>query len=378
MRLSLSTIRCPPGLRPDRREATGGEVTLGRGPDNDWVLQDPTRHLSKRHCVLAWHPDGWRVADTSTNGTFLNDEPAPIGQGQSRNLRDGDRLRLGLYEIEVRLEADGEAPSPVQTSLGFLAGEAQEEAPPFGESAIPDRWWETGAAGGRQPPPQRPEPPATQWPIPVPPINPAPPRPTPDQPPPPPGDALAALLAASGMPELRPADPDAAAQSLGRAFRALVSGLRQVLIARAEIKGLFRIEQTTIRARGNNPLKFAATDEDALATLLGAGRRADMDAAEAVADALRDIRLHEFAAMEAMQAALRALLDSLSPARIESGAAPGGLALLPWQREARLWEAYEGLHAATLQALTDDFDSVFGKAFARAYEKALREAERGG
>jgi predicted component of type VI protein secretion system len=27
-----------------------------------------------------------------------------------------------------------------------------------------------------------------------------------------------------------------------------------------------------------------------------------------------------------------------------------------------------------VQALADDFDSVFGKAFARAYEQALREA----
>ena len=31
------------------------------------------------------------------------------------------------------------------------------------------------------------------------------------------------------------------------------------------------------------------------------------------------------------------------------------------------------LHARTVQALADDFDSVFGKAFARAYERALDE-----
>jgi len=39
----------------------------------------------------------------STNGTFLNRESEPIGAGDIRNLRDGDRLRLGAYEIEVRL-----------------------------------------------------------------------------------------------------------------------------------------------------------------------------------------------------------------------------------------------------------------------------------
>ncbi|MDO9708755.1 type VI secretion system-associated FHA domain protein TagH [Paracraurococcus lichenis] len=368
MRLTLSTIRCPPGQRPDQWEATGGEVTLGRGPDNDWVLPDPTRHVSKRHCVLSWHPEGWRLTDTSANGTFLNEEPTPIGQGRSRDLRDGDRIRLGPFEVEVRLQR----PAEEETLGGVPVGDA-EETP--GGDAIPDRWWEGDRPASLT---QRPPPPVTQWPMAVPPIgSPAPAEaPPPASVPAPPGDALAALLAAAGMPDLRPADQAAAARSLGRAFRALVAGLRQVLIARAEIKGLFRIEQTTIRARGNNPLKFAANDEDALAALLGAGRRADMDAAEAVADALRDIRLHEFATMEAMQAALRSLLDSLSPARIEAAAGPGGRALLPWQREARLWEAYAALHAETLQALSDDFDSAFGKAFARAYEQALHEADR--
>ena len=82
---------------------------------------------------------------------------------------------------------------------------------------------------------------------------------------------------------------------MGKAFRTLVSGLRAVLIARASIKSEFRIEQTMIRARGNNPLKFSAGDDDALAALLGTGRRTDMTAAQAVADALKDIRLHELA-----------------------------------------------------------------------------------
>ena len=43
------------------------------------------------------------------------------------------------------------------------------------------------------------------------------------------------------------------------------------------------------------------------------------------------------------------------------------------QKKARAWDAYEALHTRTLQALADDFDSVFGKAFARAYERSLQE-----
>jgi type VI secretion system protein ImpI/type VI secretion system protein len=51
----------------------------------------------------------------------------------------------------------------------------------------------------------------------------------------------------------------------------------------------------------------------------------------------------------------------------------GGMALLPAQKKARAFEAYEKLYERITRALTDDFDSVFGKSFARAYETALRE-----
>jgi type VI secretion system FHA domain protein len=170
---------------------------------------------------------------------------------------------------------------------------------------------------------------------------------------------------------------DAAAkmEALGGAFRALVSGLRRVLMARAAIKGEFRIEQTMIRARGNNPLKFSTGDDDALSALLGVGRRTDMTPAAAVADALRDIRLHELATMAAMQSAVRALLARLDPAPLRAAAERGGIGL-PGARKARAWDEFEKLHASVTRALTDDFDSVFGKTFVQAYEEALDAAAR--
>ncbi len=186
---------------------------------------------------------------------------------------------------------------------------------------------------------------------------------------------MAAFLEGTGLTDIHPPDPAACMRGLGAAFRALVAGLRATLIARASVKSEFRIEQTMIRARGNNPLKFAAGDDDALAALLGAGRRTDMPAEQAVADALKDIRLHELATMAAMQAAVRTLLDGLEPARLRAAAEQGsGRSLLPAHRKARAWDAYEELHARTVRALADDFDSVFGKAFARAYERALADA----
>lgn len=187
------------------------------------------------------------------------------------------------------------------------------------------------------------------------------------------GDLLAAFLHGAGMDSATLADPTTTMGAMGAAFRALVSGLRQALMARAAVKGEFRIEQTMIRARGNNPLKFSADDDDALAALLGSGRRVDMTPGEAVADALRDMRLHELASVAAMQAAVRALVARLDPAplRVEAERAGGVLAA---QKRARAFELYEKLHASVTQGLTDDFDSIFGKAFARAYEEAMRDA----
>src|SRR6266478_5534753 len=95
--LTLTMLRCPDAVAPETRVLHGGEFSIGRGSENDWVLPDPERFLSKRHCMLAYRSGSWQVADLSTNGTFVNGEAEPIGHGEPRDLRDGDRLRFGSY-----------------------------------------------------------------------------------------------------------------------------------------------------------------------------------------------------------------------------------------------------------------------------------------
>src|SRR5580658_9904707 len=103
MELAMTVLRCPDQVAPEARSVSGGEFHVGRGPDVDWVLPDPDRLLSKRHFAVAYLGGAWQIADTSTNGTYLNSEGDPIGRGATRSLRDGDRVRLGAYEIEIRL-----------------------------------------------------------------------------------------------------------------------------------------------------------------------------------------------------------------------------------------------------------------------------------
>ncbi len=528
MQLTMTVLRCPDAVPPETRTISGGEFSVGRGPGVDWVLPDTERLLSKRHFAVAYRGGVWQLADTSTNGTFLNRDTAPLGNGEMRNLRDGDRVRLGAYEIEIRLAEEDfgragsaslggqsgaspfgdpfgmdpfgparPAPTPFndplhgQVSVAPTTAQLPHDFDPLapepgnaafhgptqsdhssvmddafhapaitgqtpmhaggiipGDDLLPDDWDKDllegisppaatpAAAPAAQPPVHQPPPrPVVAPPPPAPPVArasppepvPVPPEPSPfaehfaapaapvspppeaspfDEPPamaqvmtppapvvtapppiarttptpPPPEPAvedsalLAAFLEGVGLPDAHPKDPTAMMLALGKAFRTLVAGLRAVLIARASIKSEFRIEQTMIRARGNNPLKFSAGDDDALTALLGTGRRIDMTPPEAVADALRDIRLHELASIAAMQSAVRAMLDGLEPAKLRAAAEQGGgMTLLPAQKKARAWDAYEALHARTVQALSDDFDSAFGKAFARAYERALDE-----
>ena len=63
MSLTLAMLRCPDDVAPETRTVAGGEFSIGRAPENDWVLPDPERALSKRHCVLTFLAGGWQVAD---------------------------------------------------------------------------------------------------------------------------------------------------------------------------------------------------------------------------------------------------------------------------------------------------------------------------
>lgn len=447
MPLTLSMLRCPDAVAPQTRQLAGGELSIGRGTESDWVLPDPERLLSRRHCVIAFRAGVWQIADLSANGTFLNAETEPIGPGQPRDLRQDDRLRLGPYEIEVQIaetiiergasrappaapanpfavdpfavtpgrgaalgadpllragpgddpfgsplapasinlpaDYDPLAPDPPDDQLG--APVQPDHAPhlqdafnaPLARAVLPEDWDREIEALSAAPVPP-PAPASVLSPAPAPTAAPAAPvAPAPLPVPAPPvaaaEDLLAAFLRGAGLPDLRPADPAAAMEALGAAFRAAVGGLRQAMIARAAIKGEFRIEQTLIRTHGNNPLKFSANDADALTALLGAGRHTDMNAAEAIGEALRDMRLHELASVAAMQAAVRALLAEFDPGRLRHAAERGSFDFVPAQKKAHAWDAFETLHARIARALADDFDSVFGKAFARAYERALAD-----
>jgi type VI secretion system FHA domain protein len=250
-------------------------------------------------------------------------------------------------------------------------------APSAHSSIIPDDWDDLLSPATPEapppPPPPHPEPP---------------PRPEENartsvgDPPPPSRTAPSAERAAraflagagAGHLDIPPEEMEATMARLGKVFATMVEGMREILIARASIKSEMRMDRTMITSGGNNPLKFSVSPEQAVEMMIRPNVRGYLDAEAAATEALNDIRAHEVAMMSGMEAALKDLLVRLNPrklsARIESGSTLGGLL---GGKKARYWEAYETHYARIARETEDDFQSTFGREFARAYEDQLKK-----
>ena len=132
-------------------------------------------------------------------------------------------------------------------------------------------------------------------------------------------------------------------------------------------------EVTMIAAQANNPLKFSPTAEVALAHLLGPGVRGFMGPEAAMRDAYDDLRAHEFGVMVGMRAALAHVISRFTPEELEKKiAAKSALdSLFAANRKAKLWDQFVALYAGIAAEAEDDFHSLFGKAFLKAYEEQM-------
>ena len=108
----------------------GESLTIGRSDENDLVLPDLDRMLSKRHCTIEDHNGNIIVVDRSTNGTFLNYGKLALGDSPTP-LNDGDILSIGPYELIVSIVVGDAAPNVIASPL--------EDAPvsPGSASAAP-------------------------------------------------------------------------------------------------------------------------------------------------------------------------------------------------------------------------------------------------
>lgn len=374
------------------KEMQGGQLTIGRGAECDWVLSDPDRALSNRHCLISREDDGFVLTDTSTNGVFVNGARQPLGRGRAVPLSDGNLLVLGPYRIRVSVQrgtpdvqaALPPALDPVPESwigtvpqAGFGAGRAPVlaawDGPPKPEALGATGLAAAGAVEAFSPLAQHSEsasPLATMirmpaakavlpldWnaatdagaagnplgPLSPPPSSPAfaPPVPAPVD-----GSLLDAFMEGAGLPpgSLAGTDARAACHEFGRMLRASVLGLRDLLATRKLAKAELRVPATTVKASGNNALKLSPDAERALLAIAGQPLPGFLPGAEAIEEGMRDVKAHELALVATVSLLLNELSAGLDPEAIKAKVG-GGWDLLSATKRARYWEEYEAAHA---------------------------------
>ncbi|WP_294321268.1 type VI secretion system-associated FHA domain protein TagH [uncultured Sphingomonas sp.] len=156
MTLTLSVVAGPATAAPlaiDRRDAT-----IGRADGCDWMLADPTRHLSSRHFDIRFDGSDYRLTDRSTNGTFLADSGQRVSPDHV--IRDGDRFTAGPFTILARIDRPATAaggwggwndttpPAPASAKDGWAPAETGAASPGWGPPPTAGR---SGGSAGWQP-----------------------------------------------------------------------------------------------------------------------------------------------------------------------------------------------------------------------------------
>lgn len=349
-----------------RFDETGG--TIGRSSRNDWMLLDPDRYISERHARIHFHDGRFLLTDLSTNGTYLNDDRRRIPRHESVTLKSGDRLSMGHLQMEVMLLGPGADAHDEPVEAGETRGSPRSPTIPRGGKRepgpppIPDEWkelvsgfFEAGPGpreGGDRPP-----------------------RAAPDQRNAPEGErALGAMLRELGIQDVSgQVDPEAFGRDMGRILRMVTDGLMEALRTRTEIKNKFRIEQTRMRAAGNNPLKASTNPETALRRLLHDDEDgAYIRGAPAFREAFDDLRTHELAILAAVHASIEGVIASFDPRPLKDKLrhiAPVSAAM-PVLNNAKCWSLYEDHYQDVAAQLRDDARLGFLKEFSKAYEAA--------
>ena len=418
--IALRVTRRPGAAESDATALTlpPDGLTIGRADECGLVLADPLRLVSRQHAQVTPAGDGARVRClSSSTPLWVND--TQLDPGGERFLGVGDRLRIGRFELAVepvevpaakRSRLDrwfdlDDAPDPLGAGSP-LADLAPEEDPDATTAVVS---WQTsrhvvrtGASAAAAAPEKTVQATAVRE-VAAPPVEATMPV---VEPPPTPAASPAAAPTARAAPARSAASParktvrrtaesspdldalaaafargagvraDAALltpewmEHLGALLRTTAEGTLALLQSRAIAKRHMRAEGTHIAPRQNNPLKFSPDATEALTRMLQReGSPGFLDPVAALQDAHRDLLVHQVAMVAGMRAAVFELFSRLGPDAVEDAEGPPrGLRRLRVLRAAALWRRHRLQHAQLLEHLDDDFETIFGREFLRAYE----------
>jgi type VI secretion system FHA domain protein len=411
--------------------------TIGRSLESDWVLPDGQRYMSSRHASVDFRSGSYYIIDTSTNGVYINDAEEPVGRGNPQRLFNGDRIRMGDYEMSVTIDeldstreqlADTkhvdpvdramhvEAPEPTTydlvdayeiTGVGieYLLDEdeaqtlnpplasnsagssddtpelslAEDSGPRRTSNATPRQTAQSSAAKTSSQPEQRKRRARSSHKAQAQ-AKPAPRHKQASAPGRSAGAATAldAFFKGAGLAAQRMDDKQAqlTLHVLGQLFRETIVGLTENLHLRSAQKNALRQPNTTIQPRANNPLKFSAGVDEAMTHLIFREESAEyLSAVDSVREAFGDVKLHQQCVLHAIQIAVSKYVARLDPDQLEEKFSSGKRGpLMNAANKLKYWDFYKDLYLVVAQHPTGELPAQFLEELSRAYEAEMTKA----
>ncbi len=359
--------------------------TIGRSLQNDWILPDPDRYISGRHATIDYKGGMYYLADTSSNGVYMNGEAEPVGRGNPRRLFDGDRMRMGDFEFEIRIDK-GESlvmpldPDDQAVNKDHFDQFVDEELIETGMQLL-DEDEITGddefqsVLFGKEPKKK------------------VAPKPAPKPDPEPANDEgsgkgldvtaedlFDSFLDGLGISrvELHPSvNRPELMMTAGLVLREFVEGTIKLLASRANLKNAFRLDQTTLLPRHNNPMKFSDNTNDLIKQLLVGAEGEYLGARDAVHEANRDLLNHQNAFLDAMNSAFVEFADRFDPEELKDGFDRTlDSKFFKFLDKSKYWGLYCDLYPIMTEKGSGRFPQMFGEEFVRAYERQIAEYQR--
>lgn len=109
--------------------------TIGRAENNQLVLADPDRTVSRVHAQVVFRNGGYAIIDRGSNAILVNSQP--LGNGREAPIRDGDLLTIGGYVLRVDIGQKTASPDPFADLFGDGARNKAATANPI--SAVPEQ-----------------------------------------------------------------------------------------------------------------------------------------------------------------------------------------------------------------------------------------------
>ena len=330
-----------PARQIDERQLESGQLTIGRGVEAGWYLEDAEHLLSRRHCSIDVVDGIVTLTDLSTNGVFIGAREDRTRPREPVIVQPREVLKLGSYIIVV--ETDNcvrvTAPkTPRQADAPFLRVCEPSEPPlSLAAGATPDP---TGHSRHDN------------------------------------GALLEAFCAAAHLDisTFADEDPYAIMQRLGAVYQQMVVGLTAVMSERTAVKADYLMDHTTVRTAGNNPFRWANPQRIAL-DLLRDGQNGFVSGPQAVEASFGDLKKHMLCIFAGLKSALDATLETLSPEAIEARVPAAGL----FRDQSRAaWREYVTTHRQVQTETQEDADGLVNREFRLGYARRLSELDGAG